>query len=173
MNPMLKLAYDVGYREAIKEAEMSPAQMQAAQLAGGVGGGLAGAAGGGLLGKYLGEHVGRAFNDDGIFSRYDPTRAKMIGAGIGGLLGAGAGGVLGSQLPRALGKTAPAEHPGEERIPGGIFDNAIERGLGTSIEESPLGALPVAYGDYDPYAEQMYQQSMSEYPEYGYGYGGY
>jgi hypothetical protein len=168
----LKYAFDLGYKEAIKEAEMTPAQMQAAQISGGVGGGLAGAAGGGLLGKYLGEHVGRAFNEDGVFSRYDPTNAGLVGAGIGGLLGGGAGGVLGSQLPRALGRTTPAAHPGEERIPGSLTDGPVERGLGGSWgEESSLGALPSAYDDYDPYAEQMYQQAMSgQHPDY---YGGY
>ena len=153
---MLKYAYNLGYQEATKEAEMTPAQMQAAQMAGGVGGGLAGAAGGSLLGKYLGEHVGRAFHgDDGLFSSYDPTQAQTIGAGLGGLLGAGAGGLLGSQVPRAAWKTTEAPHPGEERNPH------LDREYG-------LGALPQEYSSPDPYAEQMYQQAMGQ--DY---YGGY
>lgn len=156
---MLKYAYDVGYRVAIKEAaEVSPEQMHAAQLTGGVGGGLAGAAGGSLLGKYLGGRVGEALHGDSWFSHYDPSKAQMIGAGLGGLLGAGAGGILGSQIPKALNRTPPAQEP---QLPSG------DEGM---YADSALGVLPTAYGNYDPYAEQMYQQSMDTgYPGYGYG----
>lgn len=156
---MLKYAYNRGYRAAIKEAaEVSPEQMRAAQMAGGVGGGLAGAAGGGLLGKYLGGQVGEALHDGSWFSQYDPTKAQMIGAGLGGLLGAGAGGVLGSQIPKALNRTAPAQEQQPSVGAEGMYD------------DSALGVLPSAYGSYDPYAEQMYQQAMgAQYPDYGYG----
>jgi len=167
---MLKHAFSLGYQEAIKEAEMSPAQMQAAQLAGGVGGGLAGAAGGGLLGKQLGSYIGDTFG-------YDEGQAGAVGGGIGGLLGAGAGGLLGSQLPRAFGKTtspqAEASPPSATRTIGGSM------GIPMGADEGGFGALPQGYGDYDPYAEQLYQQAMSQgYPNdsydnnYDYGDGG-
>jgi hypothetical protein len=136
---MLKYAYDLGFREAIKEAQLTPEQMQAAQITGGIGGGLAGATGGGLLGKYLGSQVGEALNRGHLFNRVDPEKAKLIGMGLGGLLGGGVGAVAGSQIPRMLKSTAEPEAQPEG-------------------DESALGALPIAYSDYDPYAD------------YGYGY---
>ena len=133
---MLKYAYQRGYAEAIKEAQLTPAQMQAAQIASGVGGGAAGAAGGGLLGKYLGGRVGEAFD-------LDEEKAKLVGMGLGGLLGGGAGAVAGSQIPRALLRTTPATEAPAAAMAPEQFDMA-----------SALGALPTAYQD--PYADYGY-----------------
>lgn len=135
---MLKIAYNLGFKEAIKQAQLTPEQMQAAQIASGIGGGLAGAAGGGLLGKYLGGRAGEALD-------LDEEKAQLVGAGLGALLGGGAGGVAGSQLPRALARTAKPEAAQAQA--------EQESAMPT---ESALGALPVAYSGYDPYADYGY-----------------
>lgn len=142
---MLKYAYNLGFQEAIKQAALTPEQMQAAQIASGVGGGLAGAAGGGLLGKYLGGRVGETLDDSflGLGSRASKERGQLVGAGLGALLGGGAGGLAGSQLPRALARTTDESEEQEAAGPAGT--------------ESALGALPIAYSGYDdPYADYGY-----------------
>lgn len=140
---MLKIAYNLGFQEAIKQAALTPEQMQAAQIASGVGGGLAGAAGGGLLGKYLGGRVGETLDDSFLGLGGDESREKgqLIGAGLGALLGGGAGGLAGSQLPRALARTDESEE---------------QEAAGPAETESALGALPIAYSGYDPYADYGY-----------------
>ena len=135
---MLKYAYDLGYQQAVKEAQLTPEQMRAAQVASGIGGGLAGAAGGGLLGKYLGGRVGEAFD-------LDEEKSKLVGMGLGGLLGGGAGAVAGSQLPRAITRTEQAKAEQEAAMPTQLDQS-----------DSALGALPIAYSDYDPYADYGY-----------------
>jgi len=152
MNPLLKFAYDHGYREAIKEAQLPQDKMQTAQTLGGIGAGTAGALGGGLLGKYLGQQAGKAYGDD-----IDPEKAKLIGTLAGGALGGGLMGYAGSQVPKMFGKGAPA--PAEQPV----------------AQESALGVAPGA-GYYDPYEEELYNQmqygdqsGMGMLPEW-YGY---
>lgn len=148
---MLKYAYERGYAYAIKEAGLTPAQMQATQLAGGVGGGALGALGGGLLGKHLGEGIGESME----MEDKDRALAKLISTGALGLIGGAGGAVLGSQIPRALMQTEAPTHAGEEARPElgefgrniGIPMNASPYG-GGGYGESALGVLPGAYDEY-------------------------
>lgn len=119
---MLKTAFAMGVKVAYDEAGLTPEQMTAAQRITGVGGGVAGAGLGGLLGHYLGGRAAEALD-------WDPTVSKALGAGVGALGGGALGGLVGSQIPQW--KYRQEEEKEEE-------------------EESPLGALPIAYGS-DPY----------------------
>jgi len=141
---MLKYAFQYGFNAAIKEAGLTPAQMQATQLAGGVGGGALGATGGALLGKHLGGTIADQFK----MEDKDRAMAKLISSGAFGLLGGAGGAVLGSQLPRALLQTTPAPHPGENMQPeyGSMYATPYDSGYG---DESALGALPSAYTQYN------------------------
>ena len=138
---MLKHAYEIGFKLAMDEYGLTPAQMSAAQNLGGLAGGVAGSAGGSLLGKSLGQRAAESFD-------LDEERSKLIGSILGGLGGGAVGGYAGTQIPKFLRKVIHTLHS----------SHAAPQ---EDYSQSALGLMP-----YGPDSNYMGLESSGYYPEY-------
>ena len=133
---MLKYAFDYGVKLAFGEEGLTEDQLTAAQKLWGIGGGLAGAGLGTAGGRALASRLAQTYD-------WDEDKAKAIGALLGGLGGGALGGYAGSLIPKLRYNKAPAT----------TSTNDVLEGYNPVIDESALGALPIA-----------------DFMDYGYGY---